>query len=166
MENNATKYKREYTENIRNKKTMKEVTKEIRRCKEQLSSIKVSSKDKQQTEFQTRINQLLKKQAELNEVLSQKARTVQELETKAESDKTKQESITLEAAELKKKIEKCEDELAKVGNTKWILPAIQKEEIEKMSWILKLSFMEEKILPTDIRKVLLLLYESLSITTI
>jgi len=157
LEKDSSKYKKEYNDNTKSKKQLKDVTKEIQKCKEQLASIKLAQKDKQQAEFQSKINQLLNKQSGLNETLTIKTKALQELETKESSERAKQESLKNEAIDLKQKLEKYEKELSiERKNQKKIMPTIRKEEVEKMGWILKLSFMEQKISALDIKKVFFL----------
>jgi predicted nucleic acid-binding Zn-ribbon protein len=88
---------------MKNKKQLKEVTKEIQKLKEQLAILKASSKNKEFEEYQNKINQLLKNQTDLSEGIEKKEKQLQELEAKLSEGSAKQATAQMEAKGLKEK---------------------------------------------------------------
>lgn len=151
------KFKSKGEENSKLKKNFKEVTREIKKLKEELSFIKAIPKDKQLIECQQTICQLLKKQDETTDVLNEKRRILNDLEMKLALEKSKMKKYVNEASELKVNIERYKEKIED-NNTdlKKSIPIVNRKELDRIIWYIKLTLMEQGILPGSIHKVLVL----------
>ncbi len=130
VQNRTEKSKTEYHDNQRNRRAIKDISRETQKLKEQLNHLKSAPKDKQQAEFQSRINQLLKKQSELTEGLDQREKSLRDLESRAAADNSKHAAVEAEYRDLHAKLGKCIRSLVDIINRRGGIGTTEEEREE------------------------------------
>ncbi len=103
----ADKYLEEHHEGQRNGRSLRITSRQMQKLRGQLKKLKTETGDKALSNFQTKLEQILKRQAELSAGLAQREKTVRELEGRISVTREKRAVFEAECGDLRAKIENC-----------------------------------------------------------
>ena len=154
IEKNIVKLKQRHQEDLNNKKELKKLNSEIKKMNDDLITLKMKPKSKQEADILTNLTRILKEKRDLKQILIQKNNEMKELEEKSKSLSTTQGKQLEKLVELREKARKYEVEVQEERrNEPKNLPLIKFEEINKFVWNIKLDLMDKQIPADNVNKV-------------
>jgi hypothetical protein len=166
LEKKTEKLEAVYRNNIKIKKIVEDIRKEVQKVKDQINALRLDDKEKQLNILKVRANELTKKQVNINCAIRQRDYWIQELEKNAAIPKE-----NLEVKQLKDKITQCTPlsllvdkiEVRKLENTlnnkpqpkdKSEIALVSEDEIKRYAFELRIALMGNEISMEKLKQVL------------